>query len=127
MDIAEILFVRTWWEFDAPHTLFDHVYHWFNISEAMAWFVFAVLVWQRGRRQTARGDQNGVQNGVRKGVPRRLEIAYAFAFATFGLTDLQEAWQQSSWLIWLKLINLVTLAVLRRRVMTESYPNARLY
>ena len=115
MDIAEILFVRTWWEFEAPHTLFDDVYHWFNISEGLAWFVFAALVWRRGRQTSATAYPGG------------LEVAYAIAFATFGLTDLQEAWQQSSWLIWLKLINLITLAVLRRRVMTESYPEARLY
>ncbi|MCR9200165.1 MAG: hypothetical protein NXI04_16140 [Planctomycetaceae bacterium] len=115
MDIAEILFVRTWWEFAPPYSVFDQIYHWFNVSEGLAWFVFAGLVWQRGRQHSVAGR------------PSRLEVGYAFAFATFGLTDLQEAWQQSSWLIWLKLINLITLAVLRRRVMTTNYPEATLY
>lgn len=115
MDIAEILFVRTWWQFEPPYSVFDQIYHWFNISEGIVWLVFSVLVWRRACRHSETP------------APRGLEVAYAIAFATFGLTDLQEAWRQSSWLIWLKLLNLVALAVLRHRVIHRHYPTARLY
>lgn len=115
MQTLEIVFVRTWWRYGYEPTLFDSVYHWFNLLEAMAWFVFAGLVWIRSLFAN------------RSGKRRVAEGMYSIAFVAFGLTDLWEAWQQSSWLIWIKLINLCLLALLRRHVMRAYYPNAKLY
>ena len=57
----------------------------------------------------------------------RSEIGYAIAFLTFAITDFVEAWGQSSWLIWLKLLNLIVLFQLRRTIMARHYPEAKLY
>ena len=57
----------------------------------------------------------------------RLELAYALAFLTFGLTDLREAFALQSWLIWVKLMNLLVLFGLRRIVIQRYYPTSRLY
>ncbi len=57
----------------------------------------------------------------------RSEISYAVAFLTFAITDFVEAWEQSSWLIWLKLLNLIVLFQLRRTIMSRYYPTAKLY
>ena len=55
------------------------------------------------------------------------EIYYAIAFLTFAITDFAEAWEQSSWLIWLKLLNLIVLFQLRRTIMSWYFPTAKLY
>lgn len=97
-----------------PHdpSWFSKTYHAFNIFEGFAWAVLALLVLHRCAR-------------FRRSV--RLEVAYACAFLAFALSDFREAWEQSSWLIWLKLFNLIALFWLRHLVMSRFYPQARLY
>ena len=56
-----------------------------------------------------------------------IEILYALAFLTFGLTDVREAYSLDSWLIWFKLANLVVLFRLRASVMRNLYPESRLF
>lgn len=111
-DFLDALFFRVWWRWSSLDTdVFWSTYHWFNILEGLAWFVFSWLVFQRWRRH------------------RRspLEIWYSIAFFCFGITDIVEAWQQSSLLIWVKLIILVLLLHLRRTVMRRFYPKSKLY
>ncbi len=108
----EVVFTQVWWRYDgASDDWFTHLYHWFNLLEGCAWLVVAGLILRRFLCH-------------RKS---RLEIVYAVAFVTFGLTDFQESLEQSSWLIWIKLVNLVGLILLRRRMMTKHYPSARVY
>lgn len=111
-DAFDIVFVRVWWAWpETSRQLFDWVYHWFNIIEGCAWLVFAGLVLRRAMTHSRSG----------------LEFAYALAFCVFAVTDFREALEQSSWLIWLKLINLIALFWLRRSVMLRWYPEAKLY
>ena len=56
-----------------------------------------------------------------------LEIGYALAFVTFGLTDFREAYALDSWLIWLKLVNLLVLLRFRGLVIRRFYPESKLY
>ena len=107
----ELVFWHTWWSYIPDSTdWFSLVYHWFNIAECVAWVVFSLLVLIRFWTH-------------RKS---RLELWYAAAFVAFAITDFREAWEQSSWLIWLKLVNLILLLWLRRIIMTRHYPAARL-
>ncbi|MBM81123.1 MAG: hypothetical protein CMJ78_11095 [Planctomycetaceae bacterium] len=112
MDALDILFVRTWWEYsaDTPDS-FTQFYHWFNLAEGTAWLIFAVLVFWRFCTQRKSS----------------VEVFYALLFLTFGLSDIREAWIQTSWLIWLKLFNLLALFSVRRRVMRQCYPDAKLF
>lgn len=111
-ETLEIVFIRSWWRY-TPNDgqWFTAIYHWFNIAEGIAWVVCSGLVFRR--YLTHRRS--------------RLEICYAVAFLTFAITDFKEAYEQSSWLIWLKLLNLIVLFLLRHRVMTHHYPAAKLY
>ena len=86
-------------------------YHWFNLFEAGVWFVFTALVlyrWARHRHSL-------------------LEPAYAAAFFLFGVTDVLESQALTSWLIWLKLANLIALIWLRAIVIRRFYPGSKLY
>jgi hypothetical protein len=56
-----------------------------------------------------------------------IEIGYALAFITFGLTDYREAYVLESWLIWVKLVNLIVLLKLRARVIQRFYPASKLF
>jgi hypothetical protein len=107
-----IIFVRTWWRYTPEDgQWFTVLYHWFNIAECCAWVVCSGLVLRRflcHRKSPS-------------------EIYYAIAFLTFAVTDFAEAWSQSSWLIWLKLLNLIVLFQLRRKIMSRYYPTAKLY
>lgn len=110
--VFEILFATTWWTYD-PHdrTLHSVSYHAFNFFEGAVWIGFGVLVFRRflkNRRST-------------------LELAYFAAFVLFGLTDFREAYFMQSWLLWVKLANLVALFWLRRVVMRQHYPESKLY
>jgi len=108
----ETLFTKTWWQWNpSDGQWFSVIYHWFNILEGVSWIVFAALVFQRylSHRNSS------------------VEIAYSVAFLAFAATDFLEAWEQSSWLIWLKLLNLIALLWLRRIVMQRCYPSATLY
>ena len=106
------VFHRTWWTFrpDDPDW-FDAPYHYFNLFEGTAWVVFSTLVL---RRYLAHRHS-------------RIEIVYAIAFFTFGLTDFREAYALSSWLVWAKGINLVVLLALRSFVIARHYPDSKLY
>jgi len=114
-DITRILFYETWWSWSQssaePHTWLDIATRSFNLVEAAAWFLFALLVflrWKRHRRSS-------------------LELWYVLAFLLFGLSDLIEMWSLTSWLLWWKGINLVTLFLIRRSVMKRYYPTAKVY
>lgn len=111
-DLIDILWSHTWWQYestsDSPYNL---PYHWFNIAEGVTWFVFALLVllrWNRARQSS-------------------IEIAYVFAFVMFGVTDLLESQALTSWLIWLKLVNLIALIWIRAIVIRRFYPQSKLY
>ena len=110
--IIDTLFTQTWWKWNpSDGQWFSLIYHWFNILEGIAWIVFAALVFQRYSKH-------------RKSL---IELAYSATFLAFAATDFREAWEQSSWLIWLKLVNLIALLWLRRVVMQRCYPNAKIY
>ncbi|HUG90359.1 MAG TPA: hypothetical protein VML55_05980 [Planctomycetaceae bacterium] len=110
--LIDTLFYRTWWSYERDTaSVFSEAYHWFNLLEAGVWFVFAALVLRRYWRR--RHSQ--------------LELWYAFSFLTFGITDIREAWFQQSWLIWLKLVNLIVLLWIRRFVIRRYYPGSRIY
>jgi hypothetical protein len=108
----DVLVFRTWWRYRPAETPEVAVpYHLFNLFEGCVWFVLAFLVFRRywtGRRSP-------------------LEVAYAVAFITFGLTDFREAYVLQSWLIWLKATNLVVLWKLRSKVIGQYYPASKLY
>jgi hypothetical protein len=111
-NLFEIVFVRIWWTYDAEEPFgFSACYHWFNILEGLVWLVFSALVLSRFLRHHQ----------------SRIELCYCALFAAFGVSDLVEAWQQSSWLIWLKLFNLYGLVRTRNHVMHRHYPEARVY
>lgn len=108
----EAFFAHVWWRYDGAFgDWFTHLYHWFNLLEGCVWLVVAGLIlWRfRNHRQS------------------RQEVVYAAAFLTFGLTDFQESLEQSSWLIAIKLVNLIVLYFLRKRIMSKYYPSARVY
>lgn len=108
----EFIFTHIWWTWNPnDQHWFSRVYHWFNLLEGLTWLVFSVLVIKR----------------FLKHFHSNVEIAYSIAFLTFAATDFREAWEQSSWLIWLKVINLVMLVLLRRRVMQKWYLTSRVY
>ncbi len=110
---VDLIWTRTWWSYRAsdPDGI-TSLLHWFNLGEGLTWLVFAGLVLIRRRK--ARGRSS-------------LEVWYALAFLSFGLTDFREAYALTSWLIWLKLANLVVLARLRAKVIQRFYPSSRLY
>ena len=110
--VLDVLFLRTWWSYERDRGLaFSAPYHWFNIFEGCAWLIFAALVLSRFARH--RHSQ--------------IELSYALAFFTFGLSDFYEASLLTSWLLWLKAFNLAALLVLRRRVIKGYYPANKLY
>jgi hypothetical protein len=112
MEVLKILFTKTWWTWDPRDDQWFSVgYHWFNNFEGVAWLVLAGLVFLRYMKH---------RNSL-------LEIGYTAAFITFAVTDFREAWEQSSWLIWLKLVNLRALFWIRGNVMRRWYPGARVY
>ena len=110
--ILDILWTRTWWRY-RPGDRSDPLWilHAFNLFEGTAWLVFAVLVLIRY---------------LRKG-QSAIEVGYALAFFTFGLTDFREAYALNSWLVWVKLVNLIVLAKLRAIVIRKCYPTSTLY
>jgi len=110
--ILDLLWTRTWWRYrSGDPSDFSLPYHVFNLFEGTAWVVFAALVLVRCRRKERSA----------------LEVWYAVAFFTFGLTDFREAYALSSWLVWVKLVNLILLARLRAIVIRRYYPSSTLY
>lgn len=111
-DVFRIIFIKIWWTWDPrDDQWFSLAYHWFNILEGVARIVVGGLVLGRYLKH-------------RRSL---LEIGYCLAFLTFALTDFREAWEQSSWLIWLNLVNLTALLRVRRVVMQRLYPGAKVY
>ncbi|MDG3004690.1 hypothetical protein [Paludisphaera mucosa] len=112
MGLDDLLIHRRWWTY-APRTAtwIEHATHGFNPFEGTAWVVFAGLVLARF---------------VRRG-RSRVEVVYALAFFTFGLTDFREAYALDSWLIGIKALNLVALFGLRAHVIRRCHPEGRLY
>ena len=110
--ILDLLWSRTWWRY-RPGDLseFSAPLHFFNLFEGTVWVVFSALVLVR-RRRSGRSS---------------LELWYALAFFTFGLTDFREAYALTSWLIWVKIVNLIVLARLRAVVIRKFYPTSKLY
>lgn len=110
--VADILLFRTWWTHRSADTPWvETPYHVFNLFEGTVWFVLSGLVLRRfliHRHST-------------------IEVAYALAFFTFGLTDFREAYALQSWLIWVKVVNLLLLLWLRALVIKRYYPESRLY
>lgn len=106
------LLYRTWWTYPPRNRSWIEVpYHAFNPFEGAVWLIFSGLVlcrFLKHRHST-------------------IELVYALAFSTFGLTDFREAYSLQSWLIWLKAANLGVLLWLRSRVVREYYPESKLY
>lgn len=101
-----------WWQWNSENpSAFDIFYHGFNIAESFVWLCLAGLVLRRFLE---------TQNS-------RMELAYALLLATFGITDVVEAWEQSTWLFALKGMNLLMLLWIRRSVMKRYYPASGLY
>ena len=109
--ILDFLITRTWWTYDPSADWYASLYHWINLVEGGAWVVFAVLVLRRYLRH-------------RKSP---IELVYALAFATFGLSDFREAYIVESWLILFKAVNLAALLVLRSIVIKRHYPGSRTF
>ena len=110
--ILDFLWWHTWWSYGRDRDLeFSLPYRYFNLLEGTIWVVLSILVVNRWRR-TGRGT---------------IELWYALAFFTFGLSDYRESYYQQSWLIWLKLINLVVLLRLRHIVIQQLYPGTKLF
>ncbi len=106
------LIQRRWWIYSPQKaTWIEHATHGFNLFEGTAWTVFAALVFARFARY------------------RRswIEVPYALAFFTFGLTDFRESYALDTWLLVVKLMNLVVLFALRRYVIRNFHPESRVY
>ena len=110
--LLELLWFRIWWRYPDPRDpWFSIPYHVFNLFEGLCWIVFAGLVLRRYL------------------VFRRspLELIYASSFFTFGLTDFREAYVLESWIVWVKLFNLVLIIRLRSIAIKQWYPGSRLF
>jgi hypothetical protein len=109
---ADLLWFRVWWKYPHPtDPWFSIPYHAFNLFEGACWVVIGALVVRRFlafRRSS-------------------LEIVYALAFLSFGLTDLREAYVLESWLVWVKLVNLIGLIGLRSLAIRKWYPGSKLF
>ncbi len=105
------LLSKTWWTDRAGDGWFTHLYSWSNVIEGCIWALFAVLVLRRYFKH------------------RRspIELLYALAFLTFGLTDFEESYSLTSWLVIAKGINRMALLWLRRYVLRHFYPQQKTY
>ena len=110
--IADFLVYRTWWSYRSGNPPWVEIpYHAFNLFEGTVWVVLSGLVLRRSLKYRH----------------STVEVVYALAFFTFGLTDFREAYALQSWLIWLKAANLLALLWLRARVIGRYYPESKLY
>ncbi len=110
VSVYDLLVTHLWWEYQ-PGSLLSEVYHFWNIVEGVAWFVFAGLVaarWFRFRKSW-------------------LEVAYAVAFVAFGVSDFREAYRLESWLLLVKGANLFVLLWLRSMAIRRWYPGSKVY
>lgn len=102
---------RMWWTYHPAAEWPEQVYRGFNLVEGCAWLVIAALVLWRYRR-------------FRRSP---LELVYAIAFVTFGLSDFWEAYELTSALITFKGANLIVLLLLRRAILRRYYPQSRTF
>ena len=103
---------QSWWTYDAaPKATFSHIYRAINLVEGSIWCGLAALVLLRFARH-------------RKS---RLELLYAAAFLTFGVSDFREAVALETWLILAKGVNLIALVWLRRTILMRYYPTSRTF
>lgn len=110
MSLAESLLTQTWWRYNATDPL-HRLYHFFNLAEGLFWIALGGIVIGRFLRYHR----------------SPLEVAYALAFLTFGLTDFREAWRLESWLLLIKGLNLGLLLWLRWIVIRRFYPHSRAF
>ena len=110
MSLFDLLVTHVWWRYGGAGG-WSAAYHWFNLVEALVWFVFGGFVLARFLRQRRSA----------------FELIYALAFVTFGLSDLREAWQLESWLLLAKGVNLGLLLALRRHILRRYYPQSKVY
>ncbi len=109
--VADILLFRNWWVYDPGEHWYNQPYHWLNLIEGTIWIAIAGLVLRRYRQHRH----------------SPVEIAYAAAFFTFGLSDFHEAWTLPSWLILFKGVNLIVILWLRNRLLNRYYPDRRMF
>jgi hypothetical protein len=110
--LADDFLFRTWWTYRSGNPAwFEILYHAFNLFEGAVWVTLSGLVLRRFLRCRH----------------STVEVVYALAFFTFGLTDFREAYALESWLIWLKAANLAVLFWLRSIVISSYYRESRLY
>jgi hypothetical protein len=100
-----------WWTYHPSADWLHHLYSWFNVIEGCFWLLFAALV--LGRYLKHRHSP--------------VEVAYAAAFATFGLSDFRESYVLETWLVAFKALNLGTLLYLRWHVIRRYYPQCRTF
>ena len=113
MSWPELLWWHEWWRLDPEGPTSDLIWqHAFNLFEGCCWFVFAGLV---------------IRRHLRSRKSKSLEWCYAAAFGLFGASDFVQAYRLTSWLLIWKLVNLVTLLVLRRVVMKRLHPESKLF
>jgi hypothetical protein len=110
--MADYLLFRTWWAYGTGNpSWFEATLHAFNLFEGSVWVILSGLVLRRFLRHRHSA----------------IEVVYALAFFTFGLTDFREAYALQSWLIWLKAANLLDLFWLRAIVIRRYYRESKLY
>jgi hypothetical protein len=111
MSRPDWLWHREWRRFDSATGLLANWSTWFNLVEAVCWFVLAVLVLRRFVmfRRSA------------------WEPVYAATFVLFGLTDIYEAWRLTSWLLWVKALVCAALLIQRRWLHVQYYPGWKTY
>ena len=109
--VCNFLVFKVWWAYPPEDNLaYGILYHLFNLSEGLVWLGCAGYV-------AARYWRNRFSP---------LEVWYAGAFILFGCTDFWEAYQLTSWLLWLKLLNLIALLKLSMIVKRRLYPTAKM-
>jgi hypothetical protein len=102
---------HVWWSHATQgHLAFSSWYRGMNLVEGTVWIVIAALIVARYLRNRHSA----------------LELVYASAFLTFGLSDFREAVALETWLILLKGVNLVALLCLRRVILSRYYPDSRM-
>jgi multisubunit Na+/H+ antiporter MnhE subunit len=101
-----------WWRYEPSGlSTFSTIYHWFNLAEGVVWCVIALFVFRR----------------YLKSRKSKVEIVYAIAFVTFGLSDFIESEILTGWLIVSKGINLLLLFVLRGVILKRHYPTSKTF
>ncbi|MFO0919470.1 MAG: hypothetical protein U0872_14315 [Planctomycetaceae bacterium] len=107
----ELLFGYEIRRYDPRGGLIDNWAFYFNLAEAIVWFVIALLILDRWRRFRRTSE----------------EWLYAGLFFAFGLTDVCEAFVLQAWLLWVKGLVLAGILYFRRRLHQRHYPGWKTY